>query len=307
MPLLSAAPLWLVLSNAQLRGFARGLNVVHPSPMSSQAILERWNGFIQKITTRLQEIMREADAGFGGLLADPNLDVITFSNAMSALDIRKKDLDQKLSNTFSEQVAIQLAMDTSAENAAQAQRAKASAWMDETWERYRTGWNLKLVQTLWTRMEKVINREVHCVRCAAQLQPTVRHKAESITCPHCKAVNSVTPDPAVYNYFATAPHLYAEAMALEHRFAIEHFKQRLHQEREVRVHQHDDWRDMNLQELLQWEALEKNYWTVYFQMQSRLVPMSEAEQAQWVESRMRPLYEYDFNQRQVWRQYKGIV
>jgi hypothetical protein len=275
--------------------------------MSSQAILERWNGFVQKITSRLQEIMREADAGFEGLLADPNLDVITFSNAMSALDIRKKDLAQKLSNTFSEQVAIQLAMDSTAENAAQDQMHKADRWMDETWERYRTQWNLKLVQTLWTRMEKVINREVHCVRCAAVLSPTIRHKAESITCAHCKAVNSVTPEPAVYNYFCTAPHLYAEAMALEHRFAVEHFKQRLDAERSVRVHQHDDWRETNLEELLQWEALERQYWTVYYQMQARLTPMSDAELAQWVESRMRPLYEYDFNQRQVWRKYKGIT
>lgn len=273
---------------------------------SSQQILDRWNGFVTKVTQRLTEITAEADAGFAGMLADPALDTIAFGNAMTALDVRKKDLDQKLSNTFSEQVAIQLAMDTKAEQQAQATLAKALWWMEETWERYRTKKNVELVQTLWTRLEKVWSKPVACVRCGSELQRTIFHKAESVTCRHCSAVNSVTPDPAVYNYFAVAPHYYAEAMALEHRFAVENFKRKLHDEREVRVHVHDDWRDTNLEELLQWEALEKAYWTTYFAAQARIVPMSEDEQKTWVATRMQPLYDYDFNQRNVWRKYKGL-
>ena len=66
------------------------------------------------------------------------------------------------------------------------------------------------------------------------------------------------------------------------------------------------WECETLEELLQWEALERAYWATYYAAQARIVPMSEPEQAQWVESRMRPLYEHDFNQRNVWRAYKGI-
>lgn len=274
--------------------------------MSSQATLDRWNGFVTKVTERLTEIINESEAGFAGMLADPSLDSIAFGNAMTALDVRKKDLDQKLSNTFSEQLALQLAMDPAAERQARETMERALVWMEERWERFRTQTNLKLVQTLWTRLEKVWGKPVGCVRCGAELQRTVFHKAESVTCRHCAAVNSVTPEVAVYNYFATAPHYYAEAMALEHRFAIDQYKRKIRGEREVRVHVHDDWRSETLEELLQWEALERAYWATYYAAQARIVPMSEPEQAQWVESRMRPLYEHDFNQRNVWRAYKGI-
>ncbi|MFO0561839.1 MAG: hypothetical protein U0269_27755 [Polyangiales bacterium] len=274
--------------------------------MSSQATLERWNGFVTKVTQRLTEIMAEADAGFAGMLADPALDTIAFGNAMTALDVRKKDLDQKLNSTFSEQLALQLAMDPAAETQAQHTLSRALWWMEETWERYRTKKNLEMVQTLWTRLEKVWAKPVACVRCGSELQRTVFHKAESIPCRHCSTVNSVTPDPAVYNYFAAAPHMYAEAMALEHRFAVENYKRKLHDDRQVRVHKLDDWREETIEELLQWEALERAYWTAYYAAQARIVPMSEDEQRTWVESRMRPLYEYDFNRRNVWRKYKGM-
>ncbi len=36
---------------------------------------------------------------------------------------------------------------------------------------------------------------------------------------------------------------------------------------------------------------ERAYWTTYYSAQARIVPMSEEEQRNWVESRMRPLYE----------------
>jgi hypothetical protein len=69
----------------------------------------------------------------------------------------------------------------------------------------------------------------------------------------------------------------------------------------------DNWREETLEELLQWEALERAYWSAYFAAQARIVPMSEDEQRVWVETRMRPLYEFDFNRRNVWRKHKGLA
>ena len=191
--------------------------------MSSHATLERWSAFVTKVTQRLTEIMAEADAGFAAMLADPGLDTIAFGNAMSALDARKKDLDQKLSSTFSDQVVESLVMDPSATSHARQTLTRAMVWMEETWERYRTEKNMALIRVLWSRLEPVWSRAVVCVRCGSELTRTVFHKAESVTCRRCGTVNSVTPDPAVYAYFAAAPHLFAEATALEHRFAVEAF------------------------------------------------------------------------------------
>jgi hypothetical protein len=56
----------------------------------SDDVLTRWRGFVQKLTERYQAILTESNAGFEGLLQDPNLDPITFGNAMNAIELRCK-------------------------------------------------------------------------------------------------------------------------------------------------------------------------------------------------------------------------
>ena len=168
--------------------------------------MERWRGFVQKVTGRLTEIMNESNAGFEGLLADPQLDPITFTNAMNAIEIRYKDLRSKLANTYSEQVVAQTVFGG---GGGEAKRllGEAEVWMEDSWERFRTGWNGRLVRSVWARAQPLMYRTVTCSRCGGPLTRTIFHQAESVTCGACKAVNSVSPDPPSESLATRAPWL----------------------------------------------------------------------------------------------------
>lgn len=229
----------------------------------SNETLERWRGFVQKVTGRLTEIMNESNAGFEGLLQDPGLDPITFTNAMNAIEIRYKDLRSKLANTYSEQVVLPTIGGGRGE--AEKLLRDAENWMEESWERFRTGWNGRLVRSLYARVGPLMNKPAGCSRCGAQLTRTLFHQAESITCASCKSVNSVSPDPLVYTYFAMAPDLIADEQTIQLKMAAERGKS---------------------------DALWQQYFEAYAKARATIAPMTPEEIRSYSESRMKMLRMY---------------
>ncbi len=236
----------------------------------SNEVMERWRGFVQKVTGRLTEIMNESNAGFEGLLQDPNLDPIAFSNAMNAIEIRYKDLRSKLANTYSEQVVLPTLI---ASGEGRQLLEQAEVWMEDTWERFRTGWNGRHVRVLYQRMAPVMNRPAQCTRCGAQLTRTLFHQAESITCGSCKAVNSVSPDPLVYTYFAMAPDVIADEQTIHMKLAAERAQHRNAGQAQV-------------------DALYQQYFEAYAKARATIAPMSPEEIRSFSESRMKMLRMY---------------
>lgn len=230
----------------------------------SNETLDRWRGFVQKVTGRLQEILNESNAGFDGLLQDPGLDPITFTNAMNAIEIRYKDLRSKLANTYSEQVVLPTVFGSGRGEAEQLLR-QAETWMEDTWERFRTGWNGRLVRSIWTRAQGLMNKPAGCSRCGAQLTRTIFHQAESITCASCKSVNTVSPDPLVYTYFAMAPDLIADEQTIHMKIAAERGKT---------------------------DALWQQYFEAYAKARATIAPMTPEEVRSYSESRMKMLRMY---------------
>ncbi len=225
--------------------------------------MERWRGFVQKVTGRLGEIMSESNAGFEGLLQDPGLDPITFTNAMNAIEIRYKDLRTKLATTYSEQVVLPTVF--GGRNEAKELLDQAETWMEDSWERFRTGWNGRLVRSLWTRAQPLMNKPAACSRCGAQLARTLFHQAESITCASCKSVNSVSPDPLVYTYFAMAPDLIADEQTIQLKLAAERGRT---------------------------DALWQQYFEAYARARAAIAPMTPDEVRSYAESRMKMLRAY---------------
>ena len=150
----------------------------------SNEVVERWRGFVQKVTGRLTEILNESNAGFDGLLQDPALDPITFVNAMNAIEIRYKDLRTKLATTYSESVVLPT---LGGGREAHQLLKDGEAWMEDTWERFRTGWNGRHVRVLYQRVGPLMNKPAQCSRCGSQLTRTIFHQAESVTCGNCKS------------------------------------------------------------------------------------------------------------------------
>lgn len=231
---------------------------------------QRWQGFVAKCTERLQMIMTESDAGFAGMLADPELDPIAFTNAMNAIEIRYKDLRTKLANTFSEQVAIQLNVGM---GPARKLLEDTDRWMEDTFERWRVGWGGKHVRAMWPRVQASMHKPVMCSKCGGALTRKVFHQAESIPCTHCGGVNSVTPDTIVYTYFAMAPHAVADEATIHLKLGAERAQSR----------------GVGRGEL---ERIYREYWTAHAAAQAQIMPMPPEEQQRYVESRIAQLVRY---------------
>ena len=232
--------------------------------------MDRWRGFVQKVTGRLTEILNESNAGFEGLLQDPALDPIAFTNAMNAIEIRYKDLRTKLATTYSEQVVLPT---FGGRGEAKQLLDQAEVWMEDTWERFRTGWNGRHVRVLYQRVGSLMNKPAQCSRCGSQLTRTIFHQAESITCASCKAVNSVSPDPLVYTYFAMAPDLIADEQTIHMKLAAERAQHAGAGHSQV-------------------DALYQQYFEAYAKARATIAPMSAEEVRSYAESRMKMIRTY---------------
>jgi hypothetical protein len=229
----------------------------------SEDVMTRWRGFVQKVTGRLTEIMNESNAGFDGLLQDPSLDPITFTNAMNAIELRYKDLRSKLATTYSEQMVLPTVF--GGRNEAKELLDQSEAWMEESWERFRTGWNGRLVRVLYQRVGPLMQKPASCSRCGSGLTRTIFHQAESITCASCKSVNSVSPDPLVYTYFAMAPDMIADEQTIQLKMAAERGKS---------------------------DALWQQYFETYARARATIAPMTPEEIRSYAESRMKMIRMY---------------
>lgn len=231
----------------------------------SDDVLTRWRSFVQKLTERYQQILTESNAGFEGLLQDPNLDPITFGNAMNAIELRVKELGTKLGNTYSENVVGALHAMKEAEQL----MTQTQAWMEENFEHWRVGWNGRLVRSVWARAQPLMHRRVDCTKCGAELTGrTVFHQAESVGCKHCGAMNSVSPDQLVYTYFAMAPDMIADEQTVASKLGLERARRQ----------------GASKSQMIE---LTRQHWRAYVTARAQIAPMSAEEQDRFVESRVR--------------------
>lgn len=225
--------------------------------------LSRWKSFVAKTTERYQGILTESNAGFEGLLQDPNLDPITFLNAMNAIQIRVKDLRTKLGDVYTENVVGAIHVMREAEQVMN----QTSEWMDDNFEHWRVSWNGKLIRSLWTRVQPLMHAPKSCSKCGAELtNRTVFHQAESIGCKHCQAMNSVSPDGLVYTYFAMAPDMIADEATMASKIQLERQRNKVSKGQIV--------------------EMARQHWRAYVTARAQIAPMSAEEQDRFVESKV---------------------
>lgn len=286
---------------------------------SQQATITRWRTFLGKVMSRLRDVLAEADGGCREMIENNPSDPIPVTNVLGALRARKVNLDKKIYDTWSRQVCEPLA-DEAAGHAqiagaveyrgkvldqADAEMKQALAWMDDTWEHFRVKWAAESARAMWPPAEQAMSKPVACTQCGGGLQPRVRHQSDSVTCPACRAVNQVIPEPVVGMYFATAPHAVAEEATFQKRHAITTFRRQVEAWRSAEASRTGDWPDENARSLEQWENMERDYWVTYVSMKARLEPMTQEDQQRLVESRMKPFIE-DLERNPVWRRARGL-
>ncbi len=223
----------------------------------------RWQAFVDKVLGRYREILAESDAGFAQFVANPEIDPITFENAMTAIRQRVIDLSSKLETTYGENVAI------FGGGEARALHESASRELGEGFDRWEVRWRASLARSLWARVEPLVRRPVACSQCGAELpNRTLFHKPESVTCPYCRAVNSVSPDIQVSRYFDFAPDAFAAEATIETKLALE----RGYGARRSKAERID---------------LARRHWRAYVDVRNQVLPMSPEESERYVASKVK--------------------
>lgn len=266
----------------------------------SQEIVQRFEAFLKKIEGRYQEVLAEADAGFADLIATDPTDTITYGNAMTGIHHRILGLGQLLDDTYRDQISPQLTPEE--DSRCIDRRVAFREWLDADWERRKLTYETNIYRALWPRVQPLLQKGVPCTNCGRELRLQNPLMTEAITCPGCRTVNQVGPDPVVSAYFGGAPHAFAQAAAHPKREAVNAQRKRAHEWRRVR-----EWADEPIESLLEWEKLERDYWTTYYTTHASISPMSERDRAEYIESRMRPFYESLERSEDAWRKYKGLA
>jgi hypothetical protein len=266
----------------------------------SQEVVARWEAFIQKISGRYQEVLAEADAGFADLIASDPTDTITYGNAMMGIHQRVLSLGQLLSDTYQNQVSPQMSPQ---EDSAGRDRLEAvRSWIASDWEQRKTAYETNIYRALWPLAQAAMQKGGACNSCGRELKLKNPTAVEAITCPGCHTVNQVAPNPIVSTYFGGAPHAFALAAAMPKRAAIDAQRKRANEWRKAR-----EWADEPIESLLEWEKLERDYWTTYYATHSSISPLSDKDRTEYIESRMRPFYESLERGEDNWRKYKGLA
>lgn len=263
-----------------------------------EALVQRWQAFLDKIFERLDEICAEAEVGVKAIGAQHPDDSLPLGNAITGLDHRVTQLKDRIGTTWDDQVGEKFEVDSKLHDRGLDMKQDAELAFDERWTLAKAKWLSDLARDAFPRAIAAIERPALCTSCGAPLTVKSRLEVEAVTCGHCSVVNQVAPPPAVSSYFGFGVQNLADAAALPHRHAIE--RQRVKADRWRRAR---DWAPEPLESLEEWERMERTYWRTFAEERARLrnEPVDEA----YVESRMAFFYKFSLETNQVWVRAKG--
>ena len=160
------------------------------------AVVARWDGFLAQVRERFLTIMREAQEGCPRLLEHADFDPIPMGNAWGAMEIRAKQLDTKIEETWSGQVEGSFEQVGASPQALAYEREKGEAtraFFEVERERTRIGIYSNAGRALFQRGMAEKGRAFACTRCGAPLEVPFTFRALNIPCPHCTTVNGFEP------------------------------------------------------------------------------------------------------------------
>lgn len=265
----------------------------------SQALIQRWQGFIAKIHGRLGEIMAESEQGIRGLMAQDPYDFLPITNAMSGLDARVRVLRDKLDETWDGQVEDKFS-DADILDKGLDMKSDAEHELDWTW----TAWKAKMAAEFYRNIEAparaAAQQPVHCTQCSMVLQRTSYAEMAAIACPGCGAVNQVAPTKEMAAYWGGMPRAFADEQTVHLRKEIEAFREQCDRWRRAR-----NWAPEPLQNYERWEQMERNYWVTHTKIMGEL--SGKGFDQALVDARMKQFIKYSLECEQVWVAAKGKI
>lgn len=266
-----------------------------------QALVERWRGFLSKIDERLAGIVSECEAGVAGLTAQSPDDAMPISQAMTGLDHRIRQLDDKIEETWDGQVEDKFSdggdgdfLDVGLDMKRDAELALEAKW---------TLWKAKALgdfyRQMWPRAQAAMAEPLPCTQCGTPLSVPTPHQSHTVPCPSCAAVNQIIPKGCIQQYFGGGSHAFAEELALPIRFEIERYREEVDRWRRAR-----DWAPETIESMDKWHEMEVRYWRTYSEAKAKM--LHEPVDEEYVESRLAQFRKYNLENDQRWRKAKGL-
>ena len=249
----------------------------HLSPHLQQEIgplLARWSPFVQKVSTRVNEVIAEADQGLDGLIADHAIDFGPMGAAFGALQARFKGIENKV-GVAADQIEEPLwemmfrdglspqdsqvlgHLHTLITREEQQLRDHVEMRYEELHMRKSADWS----RALHRLAQSERSSELSCNQCGSPFQPKVWWKSSNEICPHCRAVNELSPGVATVTYFGQGAH------ALSHEAAWGAWQA----EQQAKA-AYDRLRHPTAYDHWHWLQAARAYWTAYYQHYQSMHP-----------------------------------
>lgn len=258
----------------------------------SDALVQRWDGFLKTITDRFQQIMQESRDGCAGLLADSDYDTIPMSNAWGAMENRAKELGTKVDETWRGQVEPKFEEADVPRPLIEQQRTKGEQlrdWMETEIERTR----IQIFCDASREIAKQVAAEkvegFPCKQCGAPLTVPITFRAVNLTCAHCRTTNEYEPGTRVRMMEASCTHSLSQERAWNEWLAMQRAENAW---RRARPH--------TIDHLKSWEAAQIAYHRAYLTARLQFLPDQTAAFDKDLKGRMEHWYTYTVNNDGVW-------
>jgi hypothetical protein len=258
----------------------------------SDALVQRWDGFLKNIKERFEQIMQESRDGCAQMLIETNYDPIPMGNAWGAMERRAKDLSTKVDETWRQQVEAKFEEAGSPRPLIHEQMQKGDAmrdWIETEIERTRIGIYCKLARDVAELDKRERQGGYPCKQCGAPLTTPVTFRVVNLTCAHCRTVNEFEPGTRTRYVEASCLHSLCQEAAWNEWLAM---GQAENAYRRARPH--------TIGHIQAWEAAQIAYHKKYLTKRLEFLPDQAPSYAKDLAGRMEHFYVYTIQNDGEW-------
>lgn len=162
----------------------------------SDAVIARWDGFLDKTRTRARDLLAEASGACKRTIDGGESDANVVFAGWEAVAHRTTDLANKVIETWNAQVVGAMEGASVTGDRLETERAKAGAlrdWIELEIERTRLAIRCDLARETLEREAAEASADHPCTRCGAPLDVPLVFITTNVTCRHCRAIVEYVP------------------------------------------------------------------------------------------------------------------
>ncbi len=262
-------------------------NLNHPEYLK---LVEKWEAFLEKIETRFQESLINAEEALLDNLVESDYDVNPTLNAWSGIKSQLMGLGDKIEDTFEETVKPQM-LDYIEEWDVIDEAQKGTLLNESIYariERYQIVIEGKISERFYNHAIKLLNEDFNCTQCGANLEVKKDiFRSHYVSCNYCNTVNTFIPNDKIAQIRWVIDNIVRYKV-------IEEWDDLQKARRDYKMMpskaDHEDKTDL-LEAFNKREQKERFYWQRFMKERYNLLPEFEDTYEHDVEVKMRYVYE----------------